>query len=329
MPAMAKNSMARATLPGREAPVGEQPQVEHRLVAPRSHRTNWWPAMAATITIIIVEPDIQPARGASMTAYTSEPSATVESTAPTGSRRVADGSRDSGTRCSVPTRATASSGTLIQNTDDHEKLRMSIPPTIGPSAMPAPATAVQMAIALARSRGSPKQLTRIDRVVGMMSAPPTPMTPRPAMSAVVVPASALSTEPARKVTSPAASAAPAPEAVAEAPGGEQEPGEHDGVGGDDPLQLGGATRRGRRTILGQGDVDDRVVDRGDEQGEHEDAQDPPAVRVARRRLAEVVVDGSTVHVRSLGRGSVMSLHVCAAGVTTTMARPNCQGPSRS
>ena len=52
------------------------------------------------------------------------------------------------------------------------------PPTMGPRAMPAPLAAVQTAMALARSRGSPNTLTRIDRVVGMISAPPTPITPR-------------------------------------------------------------------------------------------------------------------------------------------------------
>src|ERR1700712_4744843 len=99
--------------------------------------------------------------------------------------------------------AATSSGTLIQNTDDHEKLRINAPPTIGPSAIPAPLAAVHPAIALARSRGSPKTLTRIDSVVGMINAPPTPMTQRPAMRAVVEPAVAAMTEPARNVARPA------------------------------------------------------------------------------------------------------------------------------
>ena len=66
--------------------------------------------------------------------------------------------------------------------------------------MPAPLAAVQAAIALARSRGSPNTLTRIDSVVGMINAPPTPITQRPAMSAVVEAAVAASTEPARNVS---------------------------------------------------------------------------------------------------------------------------------
>ena len=132
--------------------------------------------------------------------------AAMDRAAPIGSSRVAWGSRESGTRCKAPMNAATSSGTLIQNTDDHEKLRIRAPPTIGPTAMPAPLAAVQPAIALARSRGSPNTLTRIDSVVGMSSAPPTPMTLRPAMSAVVEPAMAATMEPPRNVARPASSA---------------------------------------------------------------------------------------------------------------------------
>jgi hypothetical protein len=92
---------------------------------------------------------------------------------------------------------------LIQKTDAQEKLRISAPPTIGPSAMPAPLAAVQMAMALARSRGEPNTLTKIDRVVGMISAPPRPITPRLTMSDVVDEELAAATDPARNVASPA------------------------------------------------------------------------------------------------------------------------------
>ena len=163
-------------------------------------------------------------------------------------------------------KAATSSGTLIQNTDDHEKLRINAPPTIGPRAMPAPLAAVHPAIALARSRGSPNTLTRIDSVVGMISAPPTPMTQRPAMSAVVEPAVAATIGAGEERGQAGEECVPAAEPVADASCGEQQPGEHDGVGGDDPLQLG---RAGAEVAdqAGHGDVDDGVVDGGDEQGE--------------------------------------------------------------
>ena len=163
-------------------------------------------ATAATVPmakVVRVAADDQPCAGASMMAYTSVPIAAIDRTAPTGSSLVAAGSRESGTRCRAPTRAAPRSGTLIQKTDDQEKLRMSAPPTMGPTAMPAPLAAVHTAIALARSRGSPKTLTRIERVVGMISAPPSPMTPRATMRVDVEGARAAPTEPARKVASPA------------------------------------------------------------------------------------------------------------------------------
>ena len=70
-----------------------------------------------------------------------------------------------------------------------------------------------------------------------------------------------------------------PESVAEAAGGEQQAGEHDRVRGDDPLQLGGAGTEVADESR-HGDVDDRMVDGGDEQGEHEHAEDVPAPWVA-------------------------------------------------
>jgi hypothetical protein len=70
----------------------------------------------------------------------------------------------------------------------------------------------------------------------------------------------------------------AAEAVAEGPHGEQEPGEDDDVGVDDPLQ-----RRRRRAQLPlqrrDGDVDDRVVDDDDQQAHRQDRQGPPAAPV--------------------------------------------------
>ncbi len=232
---------------------------------------------AAKLTSDAVE--VQPRSGAWMMAYTSELIAAMDRTAPTGSSFVACGSRESGTRCIAPTKAATSSGTLIQNTDDHEKLRINAPPTIGPRAMPAPLAAVQTAIALARSRGSPNTLTRIDSVVGMINAPPRPITQRPTMRAVVEPAVAATTEPARNVARPASSACRRPKRSPMLPAVRSSPANTMVYDGDDPLQLG---RAGAEIAdePGHGDVDDGVVDGGDEQREHEHAEDPPAIGVA-------------------------------------------------
>ena len=72
--------------------------------------------------------------------------------------------------------------------------------------------------------------------------------------------------------------AAAAELVAHRARGEQQAGEHQRVGVDDPLQLAGA----RVQLLdqrGQRDVEDRVVDAHDEQAEAEDGEDPPAALV--------------------------------------------------
>jgi hypothetical protein len=63
-----------------------------------------------------------------------------------------------------------------------------------------------MAIARPRSRGSRKTLVRIDRVDGMINAPPMPMKARVAISCVAVVDSAASTEPRPNRAMPSCSA---------------------------------------------------------------------------------------------------------------------------
>jgi hypothetical protein len=60
---------------------------------------------------------------------------------------------------------------------------------------------------MARPRSSPsKMLVMIDKVVGKMAAPPTPMSARNAISAVALVANAASPDPTPKITSPTSSA---------------------------------------------------------------------------------------------------------------------------
>ena len=153
---------------------------------------------------------------------------------------------------------------------------------IGPAATPTPLTALQMPIALARSVGSWNTLVMIASVAGKISAAPTPISARPTINA-----SAESTEPAYaevtpKTTRPTISDPLASVLVAEAAGGEQEPGEHEQVGVDDPLQLaGGGAELDRQRR--QRDVDDRAVEHRDEHGEAHDREHRPSARMARRR----------------------------------------------
>ncbi len=126
---------------------------------------------------------VQPCAGPSMIPNSSEPRPMIDSAAPSGSsgasvRIASTRGRRSG-RGSTPLRR---SGRLTQNTALHEKCSSRKPPVTGPRATPSPEKPAQIAIARPRSRGSGKTLVRIDKVDGMISAPPMPMNAREAIS---------------------------------------------------------------------------------------------------------------------------------------------------
>ena len=110
------------------------------------------------------------------------------------------------------------------------------PPEIGPMAMPMPATAAQMAIAFGRSCAG-KMLVRIESVVGMIPAAPRPISAREAISWSRSVDRAASDRSGPEDDEAGHERAPAAEAVAEAAGGEQQPGEDQQVAVHDPLQL--------------------------------------------------------------------------------------------
>src|SRR3990172_9101388 len=147
--------------------------------------------------------------------------------------------------------AAITTGTFTRSTEPHQNRSSIQPPSAGPSPKPRPATADQIAIARARSPAG-NTFVRIDSVAGMMRAPPIPMNARVAMSW--------------------------PGGSAEAPRREQQPGEDQDVGVDDPLQLGRrcselAHERRKRH------VHDRVVQRDHEQRQDEDPEGPPPLLV--------------------------------------------------
>ena len=179
---------------------------------------------------------------------------------PSGSKRPAWGSRDVGHEQAAGDAGRRSTiGTLTRKTEPHQKCSSSQPPATGPSATAMPGSPAQTPMALARSLGSVKTLVRMASVAGKMRAAPTPMAARAAISASARSASAASAEVSAEHDQADLHHALAPEPVAEAAGGEQQPGEHQDVGVDDPLQL---ARRGAElaTSVGQRHVDDRVVD---------------------------------------------------------------------
>ncbi|SKZ34000.1 Uncharacterised protein [Mycobacteroides abscessus subsp. abscessus] len=88
------------------------------------------------------------------------------------------------------TSSTAITGTLIKNTDPHQKCSSSRPETIGPTATPPASTAFHAAIALARSASSRKMWRINASVDGMSVAPDTASTARARISSEAVGAKA-------------------------------------------------------------------------------------------------------------------------------------------
>ena len=134
---------------------------------------------------------------------------------------------------------------MTRKIDPHQKWSSSTPPTTGPSATPRPAVAAQIPIAIARSRASAKTLMSSDSVAGMMSAAPAPMTARASDELVDAARVRGARRGGPEHGEPAEQHAPAPEAIAERAGQQQQPGEHERVGVDDPLQLADVGARGR------------------------------------------------------------------------------------
>ena len=151
-----------------------------------------------------VEP--QPRLGPSMTPHSSVERPTIDSTAPTGSSLGADGSLELGTKKKPAMRPKITIGTLTSSTAPHQKCWSRKPPVTGPSPTPMPDTPAHTPMARPRSRGSVKTLVMIDRVAGMISAPPTPMRLRQLMSALGSLDVAASAEPMPKMARPRASA---------------------------------------------------------------------------------------------------------------------------
>ena len=79
--------------------------------------------------------------------------------------------------------ASAAIGMFTMKIEPHQKCSSSQPPLIGPTATPTPTMAAHSPIALARAAGSVKMLVIRPSVVGKITAAPTPMAARAAISA--------------------------------------------------------------------------------------------------------------------------------------------------
>ena len=170
-----------------------------------------------------------------MIPYTSALSPAIDSTAPSGSSGAWIFSRDRGMRKKPATSATTTTATLIRKIEPHQKCSSSAPLTTPPMATPTPAKPAQIAIARGRSLGG-NTWARIDSVAGITNAAPTPMTAR---APITAPDGARQRREQRcraEHDQPAVEREPSAVAVTQRTGGEQQAGEHQGVGVDDPLQ---------------------------------------------------------------------------------------------
>jgi hypothetical protein len=140
-----------------------------------------------------------------MMAKTSRPTPTIDSPAPGASSVPSSGSRDSGTSRRPTTSASTISGTLIRNTDPHQKCSSSRPEATGPIAAPPAATPAHVEIALPRSWAG-NTVVRIDSVDGITNAAAAPITTRATITTAADGATVATAAPARNTTRPTCSA---------------------------------------------------------------------------------------------------------------------------
>src|SRR5215213_8556300 len=192
--------------------------------------------------------------------------------------RVAFGSRDVGTMNAPATNASRITGTLIRNTEFHEKCWSSRPVASGPIAPAAPEIPAQVAIARARSCGG-NTLTMIDSVAGITNAAPMPMKARHATTPAAESTVDATSAAPRNTTRPELQRALAAEAVTEGAGREQQAGEHERVCVHHPLQgAGGGAEIG--LDRGQRDIERRVRDHHHGEAGAQHREDGPAAAVA-------------------------------------------------
>jgi hypothetical protein len=116
-----------------------------------------------------------------MTPYVSAISPALEMTTPAQSTRGRSVLRDSGIRKVTAISANSTTGTLIRNTDPHQKWSSRAPPTSGP--MGKLRKMVEAMIAVARCRSSGANSTgMMASASGMIPAAPMPSTARAAIS---------------------------------------------------------------------------------------------------------------------------------------------------
>ena len=181
----------------------------------------------------------------------------------------------------IPTMTpTATMGTFTRNTEPHQKWSSRKPPTTGPMARPIAPNTVHAAIAAPRSSGGYSVATMAS-AGAITPAAPTPMRARGAdqRRGRRCERGDGARHPEQRVADEEHGAAAV--AVGEPAAEHQQPGEHDVVAVDHPLQVA----RGGVELMAderQRDVRDRDVDRGRERAQAQDGEGDGAAATVRR-----------------------------------------------
>ena len=157
-----------------------------------------------------------------MKPQTRQVTAPVDSSAPGRSSGGAAGLRDSGISAAPAARVRQAAGTLIQNTECHEKCCSSKPPSTGPSGRPSAIPAVRMPMALGRS-SSPNAAETTASDSGNTIPAPSPISARAAISSPAETDSAHHSDAARNTASPASSSRLRPRRSPSIPAGSMTP----------------------------------------------------------------------------------------------------------
>ena len=256
--------------------IGSRARSSQAMKAPRT--------TAATPNAARIVGSVQPREGASMIAHTSVVRPAIESAKPGTSSRGAEGSFDSGTSQRPAVSAATTNGRLTRKTAFQLACSIRQPPATGPMAMPSPETPAHDADRLralvgGEDGGDDRQRRGHDeRAADAHEGAGGDQHLRRGGERGQAGAEAEDGEADRE-------AALAAEAVAERAGGEQQAGEDEHVGVDDPLQLGAGAPR---SLLerGERDVEDGVVEPDHEQRRGEDDEHPPAPGIGDARSGQ-------------------------------------------
>ena len=200
----------------------------------------------------------------------------AEAASPGTSRwRSAEVSRDSRTAARAMPMVITPIGTLIRKIQPQCRCWLMKPPMSGPKARASAPIAAQAPTARVRSRGSVKVATMMASVVGTMSAAPRPCSSRAPISTLPLPASPGAQRGQREHRQPDHEQPPPAVHVGQPAADQQQPGEHQDVAADHPLQ---ARDRQVQVALDGRDRDVRhvVVEISHEGGQADRHQCPPA-----------------------------------------------------